>query len=191
MENEKNPTSTITTIKDWVEVYSDSMYSWAFHKTSSKESAEDLVQDTFMVAVQSFEKFKGESNAKTWLFSILNHKINDHYRSCYRQPTVDGDAIFESFFTDKDHWKAEQKPKQWAEETGHLLDDSEFQETLHHCLKKLPDNWFSAIQLKFMEEKNGESVCQELGITNTNFWQILHRAKLQLRKCLELNWFKK
>jgi RNA polymerase sigma-70 factor (ECF subfamily) len=42
-----------------------------------------------------------------------------------------------------------------------------------------------------MEEKKGELICQELGITDTNFWQILHRAKLQLRKCIELNWFKK
>lgn len=183
-----NPTATI---KCWVELYSDSMYSWALHKTSSRETAEDLVQETFLAAVQSFSKFKGDSNPKTWLFAILNNKINDHYRSSFRKPTISDTTIFETLFDSNDQWKPEQRPQQWADDTGHLLDNNEFQQTLQNCMKNLPENWFSAIQLKFMEEKNGEIICQELGITPTNFWQILHRAKLQLRKCLELNWFKK
>ena len=56
---------------------------------------------------------------------------------------------------------------------------------------ELPTSWFAAINLKYLEEKKGEIICQELQITPTNFWQILHRAKLQLRKCLEVHWFKK
>ena len=191
MENVIDTTSPTATIKRWVELYSDNMYSWALHKTSSKETDEDLVQEAFLAAVQSFDKFKGDSNPKTWLFAILNNKINDYYRSSYRRPMVDDNSIFETLFDSNDQWKPDQRPQQWADDTGHLLDNDEFQKTLHHCMKKLPDNWFSAIQLKFMEEKNGEHICQELGITDTNFWQILHRAKLQLRKCLELNWFKK
>lgn len=178
-------------IKSWVELYSDNLYSWALHKTSSKETAEDLVQDTFLAAVQSFNRFKGESSPKTWLFSILNNKINDHYRNRYRKPMVDGNEFIETLFDNDEEWKVDQRPQQWAENTEHLLDNSDFQKTLQNCLENLPDNWYSAIQLKFIEEKNGEHICQELGITNTNFWQILHRAKLQLRKCLEINWFKK
>lgn len=57
------------------------------------------------------------------------------------------------------------------------------------CLKELPDAWYSAIQLKFIEQKKEEIICQELQIPTTNFWHILHRAKLQLRKCLQLKWF--
>lgn len=191
MQNVMDTTNSTATIKCWVELYSDSMYSWAYHKTSNKETAEDLVQETFLAAVQSFTKFKGDSNPKTWLFAILNNKINDHYRSSFRKPTISDTTIFETLFDSNDQWKPEQRPQQWADDTGHLLDNDEFQQTLQNCMKKLPENWFSAIQLKFMEEKNGETICQELGITPTNFWQILHRAKLQLRKCLELNWFKK
>ncbi|MCK5276978.1 MAG: RNA polymerase subunit sigma, partial [Cyclobacteriaceae bacterium] len=48
----------------------------------------------------------------------------------------------------------------------------------------------SAIHLKYLEEKDGKEICQELGITSSNYWQILHRAKLQLRICIEENWFK-
>ncbi len=174
----------------WVQLYSDSLYSWALHKISDKETAEDLVQETFLVAVKSFDKFKGDSNPKTWLFAILNNKINDHYRKSYRVPIINNETILDRFFDDKDHWKKGQAPLQWTGDDESLLDDAEFQQQLHNCFKKLPPNWYSAIQLKFIDEKKGNEICQELGITDTNFWQILHRAKLQLRKCLELNWFK-
>ncbi len=179
-----------TSIKHWVGLYSDQMYSWALYKTSSKEVSEDLVQETFLAAFQSFEKFKGKSQPKTWLFSILNNKINDHYRSSFRKPVIAENGLFERLFDNNNRWTAEERPQQWSEEQTHLLDTKEFSTVLSGCMQKLPINWASAIQLKYLEEKNSEIVCQELGITASNYWQILHRAKLQLRKCLELNWFK-
>lgn len=185
--NIEKPDETTTC---WVELYSDSLYSWALHKTSNKEISEDLVQETFLSAVKSFEKFRGDSNPKTWLFAILNNKINDHYRNSYRTPVVNNDTILNMCFDQSEHWRKDQIPQKWTDDTENLLDDSEFQHELNNCIKKLPVKWFAAIQLKFIEEKKGSEICQELNITDTNFWQILHRAKLQLRKCLEMNWFK-
>jgi len=40
-------------------------------------------------------------------------------------------------------------------------------------------------------DMESEEICQELEITPTNYWQIMHRAKLQLRECIENNWFNK
>lgn len=186
--NIEQPTETTTC---WVQLYSDSLYSWALYKTSNKETAEDLVQETFLVAVKSIEKFKGESNPKTWLFGILNNKINHYYRSRYRDPIVKEDIFLNAFFDESRHWRAEEAPHTWSEEQGNLFDDPDFHLQWQNCLGRLPSHWHSAIQLKFMNEKNSADICQELGLSDTNFWQILHRAKLQLRKCLELNWFKK
>ena len=83
-----NIAASSVTIRSWVNVYSDKMYSWALYKTNSKETAEDLVQETFMIAFQSFDRFEGRSDPKTWLFGILNHKIADHFRKIYRQTVV-------------------------------------------------------------------------------------------------------
>jgi RNA polymerase sigma-70 factor (ECF subfamily) len=47
------------------------------------------------------------------------------------------------------------------------------------------------MQLKYLEQKDGKEICQDLGITSSNFWQILCRAKLQVRACIEKNWFLK
>ncbi len=62
-------------ISEWVEQYTNEMLRWAFHKVSDIELAKDLVQDTFLIAAEKQSSFKGESKPKTWLFSILNHKI--------------------------------------------------------------------------------------------------------------------
>ncbi len=188
-----------TTVKCWVDLYSDKMYSWTFYKTNSKEIAEDLVQDTFLVAIQSLSKFEGKSDPKTWLFGILNNKIAEHWRKVYRNPTFSesqtntnhGESFFNSFFNSNGEWEKEERPGEWKNADTHLLDDAAFIKILQACMNKLPTNWNAALQLKFLEEKKGDIICQELGIAPTNFWQILHRAKLQLRKCLENHWFKK
>ncbi len=183
-------------IQGWVKAFSDKLYSWALYKTSGQETAEDLVQDTFLAACQSFEKFEGRSDPQTWLFGILNNKIADHFRKVYRNPTSNKEEnsenhFFKNFFDEGGDWLKKERPQAWKNEDAHLLDDTEFVKTLQACLKELPDNWYAAINLKFLEQKKGEIICQELEITPTNFWQILHRAKLQLRKCLQVHWFKK
>ena len=195
MENAMDISKPATTVKCWVDLYSDKMYSWALHKTSSKEIAEDLVQDTFLAAFQSISKFEGKSEPKTWLFAILNNKIAEHFRKQFRNPTItesqSGTSLFDTLFDANDKWIKEQRPKEWQDEQANLLDDAAFVKILQACMGKLPGNWMTAIQLKYLEEKKGELICQELGIAPTNFWQVLHRAKLQLRKCLENHWFKK
>lgn len=191
-----NPSKTV---KCWVDLYSDKMYSWAFYKTGSKETAEDLVQDTFLAAIHSFSKFESKSNPQTWLFAILKNKIVDYHRKTFKTPVVtessrqvnDGGNFFDNLFDKDGAWMKEQMPGQWEPASDNLLDDRNFVIVLQLCMGKLPSNWHSAIQLRYLEEKKAEFICQELGIATTNYWQILHRAKLQLRKCLEMNWFKR
>lgn len=198
MENFKQRDESSITIESWVNAWSDRLYSWTLYKTNSKETAEDLVQETFLAAFQSYDKFQEKSNPETWLFGILNHKIADHFRKVYRQPVVNesdrnaqtGKDFLDTFFDADEGWIKEQRPGPWPKDSQ-LLDRPEFVKILRGCLNELPPKGFTIINLKYLEEKKGESICQELEITPTNFWQILHRAKLQLRKCLDNHWFKK
>lgn len=179
------------TVRNWVELYSDDLFSWALYKVSSKETAEDLVQDTYLVAFQTYHKFEGKSNPRTWLFAILNNKINDHHRTIFRNTSFESILKNNHFFDENEAWNPTESPLEWPTQSEHILDDSEFNNTLESCMKKLPATWFSGIYLRYIEEKKGSDICQELEITPTNFWQILHRAKMQLRKCLEIQWFRK
>ena len=183
-----NTNNERSVISSWVELYSDSLFSWAFHKTLHKETAEDLVQECFISALNSFATYENKSNPKTWLFSILNHKISDHFRRIVRRPIIHHNAFNESFFDHQENWKFDRKPQPWSDDSVSLLDDPEFIQIWESCLKRLPENWLAVIQLKYLNQENSSSICQELDISKTNYWQMIHRAKLQLRTCLEKNW---
>jgi len=176
-------------LNEWVELYTEDLFSWAINKTSDDEIAKDLVQDTFLVAVEKMATFKGESSAKTWLFSILNNKIVDFYRKKVKLPTVNNDFLMDFFETDGG-WKSNKSLLDWNEADSNLLDNNEFLLVLKKCMDALPEKWSASIKLKYLMNKKGEEICQELGIAPTNYWQIIHRAKLQLRDCIDMSWFK-
>jgi RNA polymerase sigma-70 factor (ECF subfamily) len=176
-------------LTDWVDNYTGELFSWASYKVSSEEVARDLVQDTFLAAAEKIDSFKGESAPKTWLFSILNYKIIDHYRKKVKEPVRMEEDTLSSFFNDDQEWKKDKRPKDWNADEDHLLDNEDFQRILKQCLDALPDKWSTCMKLKYLTGKNGEEICQELEISTTNFWQILHRARLNLRDCIETNWF--
>lgn len=180
-------------LTSWIRTYTRDLISWAFHKTSDLQTAEDLVQDTFVVAAETLAAFRNESHPKTWLIGILNNKISEHFKYRARHATVnlDNDRTVGEFFDDRGHWKNEYAPHEWEETSGHLLDDEEFNRIFQRCLGRLPSQWFACLSMKYLEEKDPKKVCQELAISPTNYWQIVHRAKLQLRDCLEKHWFEK
>ncbi len=179
--------------KTWVNDYTDQLYSWAYHKTSSKEMAEDLVQDTFLSAYKNLENFKNESNPKTWLLSILNNKIIDFYRKKSRSFTQVDETneqlsikATDALFDEKGHWLNTTNTN-W-ENDEHLLDNLDFKVVLENCINHLPEKWKIAVLAKYHLDKNADDICKELGLTNSNYWQIIHRAKLQLKICIEKNW---
>ncbi|HAM99207.1 MAG TPA: RNA polymerase subunit sigma [Marinilabiliales bacterium] len=184
--NEFNP----KILTEWVNAYTSELYSWAQHKVSDIELAKDLVQDTFLAASEKMVAFQGDSSPKTWLFAILNHKIIDVYRTKVQKTVNFENESFSNFFDQYGGWKQEKRPESWDEENGNLLDDIEFQLILKKCLDVLPEKWSTCVKLKYLSGKNGDEICQELDIATTNYWQIIHRAKLQLRDCVDKNWFK-
>ncbi len=177
-------------LHEWVETYTDELVRWAFYKVSDTRLAEDLVQDTFLAAAEKMDAFKGDSQPKTWLFSILNHKIIDHYRRKVKQPvSMNNPSSLSDFFDETGTWHKNKRPHPWHTEEKSLLHDEEFLTVLKECLDALPEQWSTCVKLKYLMEKKGPEICQELDLSPTNLWQIIHRARLRLRECLELNWF--
>lgn len=183
-----------TTVEVWVHEYNDALFSWAFYKTSSRETAEDLVQDTFLAAYHKFDSFKENSQPKTWLFSILNNKVIDYYRLSAKttKKTISmsedkGYELTEGFFDANENWKNRSINPIWTQEEA-LLDNPDFNNVLKNCMNDLPENWNFAITSKYLTDKKADEICQDLNITVSNYWQIVHRAKLFLKNCLELKW---
>lgn len=184
-------------ISEWVYQYTDDLVNWAYFKTKDRALAEDLIQETFISAHKNIDKFQNKSQPKTWLFSILRNKIADHYRNKMQKYTMresdffqaEDNTILDRIFNDSKQWNDTSKPQTWNNNEEELLDNEEFNHVLKKCLEGLNEKSFMAVQLKYLEEKKGKDICQELNITPSNFWQLLHRAKLQVRECIETNWF--
>ena len=196
MDNPKTQFDYREQCAQWVVEFGDSLYNWAFHKVSDKQTAEDLVQETFLAALKSVENFQGKSSPKTWLFSILNHKIIDYYRkssktfiSLDEQKEKRGIEITESAFCRVGKWNEPDSP--FEEPESHLLDNDDFKKVLDSCIENLPKAWKTILLSKYLLGKDGNEICQEMEITPSNYWQIIHRSKLSLKKCLDSNWFNK
>lgn len=183
-----------STFSQWVNLYTHELYSWAVYKTSSPENAEDLVQDTFLAAYKSIENYNNKSTPKTWLIAILNNKIIDYYRKNKVTSQVfisideeKANNYSDSIFDENGSWKSKEVIDFWNTEK-HLLDNPLFNEIMEKCMTELPEKWSVAITLKYLLEKETSIICQELGITKTNYWQVMHRAKLLLKTCIEKKW---
>ena len=175
----------------WVDEYGDFLYMYAYTRVQSREIAEDLVQDTFLSALKGLASFRGESSPLTWLTSILRRKIIDHYRRMSTKKEVSASRFVSPFHqegTHEDHWLQERAPGNWHEKTENPMQQDEFQKIMQQCLSLLPDKWKSVFMLKVMEEMSTDEVCKEIGCTSSNLWVILHRARLQLRECIENKW---
>ncbi len=91
---------------------------------------------------------------------------------------------------DKDGaWQNCHRPRKWHKEEL-LLDNPEFRQVLRNCLSNLPSKWSTAIQLKYLHAQSSKNICNDLKITMVNYWQMIHRAKVMLRLCVESNWLK-
>ncbi len=177
-------------LQDWVNKYTDEMYSWAFFKVSDSELAKDLVQDTFLAAAEKLSSFKGKSSPKTWLFSILNFKIIDYYRAKIKRPFNTNSDSLSTYFDEKGEWRKEKMPSDWHIEENNLLDDENFIGILKMCFELLPSNWNACVKMKYLLGQSGAEICEQMDISKNNYWQIIHRAKLSLRECIESKWLK-
>lgn len=175
----------------WVDRYGDYLYAFAQLRLVDRTTAEDVVQETFLSALNSMKNFRGHSSERTWLTSILKHKILDHFRKKQREKTphdlgVPQDNV-QQFFDEKGHWK--EGPSKWDTNPKKLLEQKEFLRILHTCLEGLSSRVAKTFVLREIEGLNTDEICKVLNISATNCWVILHRARMLLRRCLELNWF--
>lgn len=181
--------------REWVEKYADSLFNYAIVRVSDREAAQDLVQETFLSALRAADSFRGESTEKTWLFSILKNKIIDRYRKIATDktsPNLDRaeDFALDEYFEEGGEWKVPARPLDWHAGPDEDLRSREFLGILQKCLDKLKAEWRAPFTLKYLEEMDSEEICKELGLSSSNYWVIMHRAKLVLRQCVEKNWLK-
>ncbi|WP_144264495.1 sigma-70 family RNA polymerase sigma factor [Polaromonas sp. C04] len=156
--------------------------------------AEDAVSETLLAALSRPQSFDNKSQLKTWLVGILKHKVVDTLRQRAREvsyggedDTADGSEELDALvFKNGDHFAS--LPADWGNPEQDL-NSRQFFEVLEACTEKLPAAMGRVFLMREWLELPCEEICKELKLTPTNLYVQLHRARLRLRECLELNWF--
>jgi RNA polymerase sigma-70 factor (TIGR02943 family) len=156
--------------------------------------AEDAVSETMLAALSSPHSFDNRSQLKTWLVGILKHKVIDILRQRQREVSLaydegeGGDELDALMFKADGHFAAQ--PAEWGNPEQEL-NSRQFFIVLEACTEKLPPAMGRLFLMREWLELPTEEICKELQLTPTNLYVQLHRARLRLRECLELNWFGK
>jgi RNA polymerase sigma-70 factor (ECF subfamily) len=176
---------------DWLNEHGDYLYRFALARLRDPHQAEDAVQETFLAAVKN-NSFSGESSIRTWLTGILKHKIIDIQRKQIREQPVsdlinldDAETSMDDFFDATGHWL--EKPAAF-DMPDNTLQQQQFLSVLDDCMRKLPKKLADIFLLRDIHENDNEEICKELSLTATNAWVMLYRARMRLRKCLEIHW---
>jgi RNA polymerase sigma-70 factor, ECF subfamily len=180
----------------WVEEYGDLLFGFAMVRVRDRGVAQELVQDTFLAALQASQSFAGRSNEKAWLFGILRHKMVDHFRRKSREIEVadlePGNPEEEGFFhtsgPGKDGWIRQVAPQSWDAPDESLV-SKEFQAAFSGCISQLPERTAQVFLLREVDGVSSEEICKDLSVSANNLWVMLHRARIALRRCLEVHWF--
>jgi RNA polymerase sigma-70 factor (ECF subfamily) len=176
----------------WVDKHADYLFNFTIARVNDHDLAKDLVQETFFAGLKSAKNFEGKASERTWLVSILKRKIVDYYR---KVNSVKGQSEVKMNFykggQNEGHWIEERAPQNWNNDTEKLIENEELKQQLDYCISKLPEKYAMVFTMKTIQEFETEEICKELDITSSNLWVMIHRARTQLRKCMEDNWFKK
>ncbi len=164
-------------------------------QTRNEAWAEDAVSETLLAALEKPGSFAGRSQLKTWLIGILKHKLVDQVRKHSREITVGQaadtedagpDALEALLFDDNGGFR--ELPVEWGDPQA-VIGQQQFLAVLDACVEVLPERLGRVFMMREWLELETEEICKEVGITSTNLWVMLHRARLRLRECLQLNWF--
>lgn len=172
----------------WVDLHGDALYSFALLRTRDANVAQDLVQETFLAALKSRQAFKGQSSERTWLVGILKHKLFDHFRkNKWEKPLDDDWEEGKDAFDQRGAWRT--PPGRWPETPEKHLENQEFRHALSACMDDLPQRLRQVFAMRDLDDMKSEEICKVVGVTATNLWTMLHRARARLRKCIENKWF--
>ncbi|MBI5246251.1 MAG: sigma-70 family RNA polymerase sigma factor [Elusimicrobia bacterium] len=149
----------------------------------SRADAEEVVQETFVAFLTGLDRFEGRSSLRTYLFGILYHKASNLRAKARREEGSDDiEAVVGARFNEDGMWS---RPPRGPEA---MALDAETRRWVEKCSEGLPDAQRAAFFLKEVEGETPEAICNVLGVNPTNLRVMLHRARLKLRECLELNW---
>lgn len=176
--------------KTWVDQYANYLFNYAITRVNDSEVAKDLISETFLAALKSKDKFKGDATERTWLVSILKHKIIDHYRKINSKK---GKAEIRMDYSSENlegSWLEERVKDQFDMNAEEDIENTELGLAIENCLDNINSKQAQIFRMKTMQNYDTQAICNVYNISPSNLWVIIHRARKSLADCLDRSWFK-
>lgn len=176
--------------------FRDDLLRFAVLQLRDRALAEDVVQDTMVAALEGKNSFAGQSSLKTWVFSILRHKIIDIIRRRGREIrfadlVAEGeelDETIDALFTANEHWTPLARPGTW-DNPEESLRQRQFWVVFRACLDHLPENTARLFMMREFLDLDVDEIAFRQDLTANHCYVVLYRARMKLRLCLEREWF--
>jgi RNA polymerase sigma-70 factor, ECF subfamily len=157
----------------------DGLYGYALVLTRNRMQAEDLVQETYVRALEAIPRLREQSNIKGWLFTILrNLWLNELRRSRSAPHLVEMD--FEGVPVEGIASN--------TRDSHDILSSKEDAERVRVAVEKLPVDFREIIVLREFEEMSYQEIAEVLGCPAGTVMSRLGRARAKLRNLLAPRW---
>lgn len=174
----------------WVDEYADYLFNYAIGRINDAEIVKDLVQETFLAGLKSAKNFKGDAAERTWLIAILKRKVIDHYRKINsKKGKAEVRMEYPKNNDSQGDWLEEQVRDPDSSFENDAIENQELGQAIQTCIAKLPKKQATVFTMKTIKNMETETICNELDITPSNLWVMIHRARTSLMICLEKNWY--
>jgi len=181
-------------IAQMVDRWSPTMLRVARSFVDSPQSAEDVVQDTWLGMLSGLAKFEGRSSLRTWAFSILVNRARTRGAREARTitwsplgpreaPTVE-ERLTRSGDGHPLHWTSIDVPSRWDTIPENVALSREVVQLLNRALSALPTRQRRVVTMRDVCGMAAEEVCATLDISPQNQRVLLHRARAVLRTAL-------
>ncbi|MCJ7669643.1 MAG: RNA polymerase sigma factor [Dehalococcoidia bacterium] len=162
-------------MEEFYNLYRNRLYSLVLEQVGRDEAiAEDLVQEVFLAALGSLDKFRGDSQLYTWLRSIALHKINDFYRRQAREPKPE--KSFPDFTALKLEQTGDNEPATFT-----VMESEEIRQSVHQALAGLPQDYQEVLVLKYLKDMPVLAISEIMGRSPKSVEGLLSRARKALR----------
>ena len=147
--------------------YIDKVYRFVYSRTGNKTSAEDITSDTFITLINILPAFRGDSSLKSFIFGIAINKIRQFWSTNQKNQMESFDEETQEIFIDDDDNEAE---------VDKIL------VVVNSILDKLPENYKSILQQRFINGKNIKDTANLLNLSEENVRVIQFRAIKKARE---------
>ena len=158
--------------------YQDRLFNTVYRLVDSAEDAQDVVQEAFLHAYQSLDRFKGDSQFFTWLYRIAVNSAISLKRKHRVAVKLNQSGLGQGSVPEPPDMSEFSQPDQ-------ALERADEERRIQAALNRLSPEHRAVLILKDLEEQKYETMAEILQVPIGTIRSRLHRARLELREVLE------